>query len=221
MNKVFLFLSLLLLTTVMLHAQVAEKAFPAVVETNNPDTESLIAKAIGHYDGGRYQQAKELINEAMQINQEGRLSDILFYYRALCSIQLEEDQAAHSDLDTAISFNNQKPHYFYHRANLKLKATAIDEAFADYEKALSLEPRYEAAWMKKGLILQQKNRIREALIAYNKAIELNDKNAKAYYYRAMIMLQVGMPDKGCADLEKAADLGYRAAEKAQNQYCSQ
>ncbi len=185
-----------------------------------PTTEQLMETAIAHYDGGRYQKAIQFLNEAMKLNQEGRLSDILFYYRALCYIQLKEDQAAYADLDTAILFNPQKPHYFYHRATLEIKLGKPQQAFADLEKTLELEPRYEKAWMKKGVLLQQQQRIREALIAYNKAIELNDKNAEAYYFRGLIMLQVGMPDKGCADLEKSADLGHRSAAKAQQQYCA-
>lgn len=203
------------------YAQTPDKMFPANIVAESTDTESLIKEAIGHYDGGRYEKAAKLIQEAMNVNQEGRLSDILFYYRALCHIQLEEHNAALADLDTAILFNNTKPHYYYHRANVLLQQEAVEKAFKDYEKTIELEPRYEAAWMKKGIILQQRNQIREALIAYNKTISLNDTNAKAYYLRGLIMLQVGMPDKGCADLEKSADLGHRPAQKAQNQYCSQ
>lgn len=201
-------------------SMVSMETFPHSPPENKKTTEDLMNEAIAHFDGGRYPQSLVLLEEALQINKEGRLSDILYYYRGLVYYKLKNYPTMCTSLDTAIAFNSDKAHYYYYRAEAFLNLGELHKAQADYKKTIELAPRYDAAWLKYGILLQQKNQIREALIAYDQAIDINPKNSEAYYYRGLIMLQVGMPDKGCLDLSQAADLNYRPAEKALKQYCA-
>jgi tetratricopeptide (TPR) repeat protein len=198
-----------------------QKTFPQATASHEPTAEDYMKQAIAHFDGGRYQQSLELLEKAILVNKEGRLSDILYYYRGLVFYKMKNYQKMLSSLDTAIAFNPTKSNYHYYRAEAFFGLGDFSQAQNNYKKTVDMEPLYDAAWLKYGILLQQNNKIREALIAYDRSIEINTKNPEAYYYRGLLMLQVGMPDKGCLDLEKAADLDYRAAEKAMKQYCGE
>ena len=198
-----------------------QKTFPQVLPSHEPTAEDYMNQAIAHFDGARYQQSLDLFEKAIIINKEGRLSDILYYYRGLVYYKMKNYPKMLSSLDTAIAFNPTKSNYHYYRAEALLNLGDLNQAQNNYKKTVDMEPLYDAAWLKYGILLQQNNKIREALIAYDRSIEINSKNPEAYYYRGLLMLQVGMPDKGCLDLEKASDLNYRAAEKAMKQYCGE
>ena len=47
------------------------------------DSETLMNEAIAHFDGSRYEKCLDALNKAIEINQNGELSDILYYYSCL------------------------------------------------------------------------------------------------------------------------------------------
>ncbi len=182
-------------------------------------SEGLMQEAIAHFDGGRYRQSLPLLEEAIRINVEGRLSDILYYYRALVQYRLENYEAMYFDLDTAISFEGQKGHYYYYRAIAALSLERSEQALKDLKKATTLSPTHDAAWCKYGIVLQQAGQQREALIAYQQALSININNADAHYFKGLLLLQLGLPQEGCAHLEQALRLRHPLALRDKMGYC--
>jgi tetratricopeptide (TPR) repeat protein len=183
------------------------------------DSESLLKEAIAHFDGNRFDNCLNALNQAIQINHNGELSDILYYYRALANLKLEQEDKAVSDLDTAILFNDKKLNYLNLRIELKMRQLSFEEALSDIEKVLSIDASSEAALVNKGIILQERGEIQKSLNLYSTALKINPKNAEALYFRGMIYLQNLMAEKGCQDLELAANIGYKAAIEALKRYC--
>ena len=183
------------------------------------DSETLMKEAIAHFDGSRYEKCLDALNKAIEINQNGELSDILYYYRALTNLKLEKELIALSDLDTAIYFNDQKLNYLSLRVDLNIRLLNFDNASLDIEKILAKESNNEAALLNKGIILQEKGEIQNALNFYTSVIKINPKNAEALYFRGMIYLQNLMADKGCLDLESSSDLNFKPAIEALKRYC--
>jgi tetratricopeptide (TPR) repeat protein len=183
------------------------------------DSETLMKEAIAHFDGSRYEKCLDALNQAIQINHNGELSDILYYYRALTNLKLEKDLIALSDLDTAIYFNDQKLNYLSLRVDLNIRLMNLDNASLDIEKILAKDSNNEAALLNKGIILQEKGEIQNALNLYTSVIKINPKNAEALYFRGMIYLQNLMADKGCLDLESSSDLNFKPAIEALKRYC--
>jgi tetratricopeptide (TPR) repeat protein len=156
---------------------------------------------------------------AITINHNGELSDILYYYRALTYLKLEQENKALCDLDTAIVFNDQKIHYREIRLELNMRSIKFNDALTDIERILHSNPDNEIALLNKGIILQERGEIQNALNLYAKILTIYSQNREARYLRGMIYLQNAMADKGCQDIQLSASLGYKPAMDALSRYC--
>jgi tetratricopeptide (TPR) repeat protein len=200
-----------MLTNVQLSAQVSD-----LKELNSEDILNL---AVSEFDGKRYENCLNTLNRAIEINHNGELSDILFYYRALTYLKLEQENKAICDLDTAIAFNNQKIHYRELRLELNMHSIKFNDALTDIEQILVSNPNHELALLNKGIIMQQSGEIQNAVNLYSKILTINSQNKESLYLRGMIYLQNAMADKGCVDIQLSANMNYKPALEALSRYC--
>jgi tetratricopeptide (TPR) repeat protein len=211
MNFYFLVFFTLMLTNVQLSAQVSD-----LKELNSEDMLNL---AVSEFDGKRYENCLNTLNRAIEINHNGELSDILYYYRALTYLKLEQENKAICDLDTAIAFNNQKIHYRELRLELNMHSIKFNDALTDIEQILVSNPNHELALLNKGIIMQQSGEIQNAINLYSKILTINSQNKESLYLRGMIYLQNAMADKGCVDIQLSANMNYKPALEALSRYC--
>jgi tetratricopeptide (TPR) repeat protein len=200
-----------MLTNVQLSAQVSD-----LKELNSEDMLNL---AVSEFDGKRYENCLNTLNRAIEINHNGELSDILYYYRALTYLKLEQENKAICDLDTAIAFNNQKIHYRELRLELNMHSIKFNDALTDIEQILVSNPNHELALLNKGIIMQQSGEIQNAVNLYSKILTINSQNKESLYLRGMIYLQNAMADKGCVDIQLSANMNYKPALEALSRYC--
>jgi tetratricopeptide (TPR) repeat protein len=200
-----------MLTNVQLSAQVSD-----LKELNSEDMLNL---AVSEFDGKRYENCLITLNRAIEINHNGELSDILYYYRALTYLKLEQENKAIYDLDTAIAFNNQKIHYRELRLELNMHSIKFNDALTDIEQILVSNPNHELALLNKGIIMQQSGEIQNAVNLYSKILTINSQNKESLYLRGMIYLQNAMADKGCVDIQLSANMNYKPALEALSRYC--
>jgi tetratricopeptide (TPR) repeat protein len=200
-----------MLTNVQLSAQVSD-----LKELNSEDMLNL---AVSEFDGKRYENCLNTLNRAIEINHNGELSDILYYYRALTYLKLEQENKAICDLDTAIAFNNQKIHYRELRLELNMHSIKFNDALTDIEQILVSNPNHELALLNKGIIMQQSGEIQNAINLYSKILTINSQNKESLYLRGMIYLQNAMADKGCVDIQLSANMNYKPALEALSRYC--
>ena len=202
---------MLMLNNFQLSAQVSD-----LKESNS---EEMLKVAILEFDGKRYANCLNFLSKAITINHNGELSDILYYYRALTYLKLEQENKALCDLDTAIAFNDQKIHYRELRLELNMRSLNFNDAMSDIEQILVSNPNHELALLNKGIILQQSGDIQNAFNLYAKILSFNAQNREALYLRGMIYLQNAMADKGCVDIQLSANLNYKPAAEALSRYC--
>lgn len=211
MNFYLIVFFTLMLTNVQLSAQVSD-----LKELNSEDILNL---AVSEFDGKRYENCLNTLNRAIEINHNGELSDILYYYRALTYLKLEQENKAICDLDTAIAFNNQKIHYRELRLELNMHSIKFNDALTDIEQILVSNPNHELALLNKGIIMQQSGEIQNAINLYSKILTINSQNKESLYLRGMIYLQNAMADKGCVDIQLSANMNYKPALEALSRYC--
>ena len=211
MNFYLIVFFTLMLTNVQLSAQVSD-----LKELNSEDMLNL---AVSEFDGKRYENCLNTLNRAIEINHNGELSDILYYYRALTYLKLEQENKAICDLDTAIAFNNQKIHYRELRLELNMHSIKFNDALTDIEQILVSNPNHELALLNKGIIMQQSGEIQNAINLYSKILTINSQNKESLYLRGMIYLQNAMADKGCVDIQLSANMNYKPALEALSRYC--
>lgn len=183
------------------------------------NSEDVLKEAIADFDGKRFEKCLSALNLAIGINHNGELSDILYYYRALTYLKLNQEKEALSDLDTAIIFNDKKTNYLTLRSDIKMDMFMYTEAMSDIEKALYLEPSNETALLNKAIIVQEWGQIHKALELYNDILVANPNQTLALYLRGILYLQNQMPEKGCADIKEAVSKGSKEATEAFNRYC--
>lgn len=193
---------------------------PTIAVDDKKDSEDYMQEAISHFDGQRFDKCINLLNTAIETNEYGQLTDILFYYRAIAKANLDLDQEARLDYNRAIEANPTKAIYYYQRGLASFNLNDFDLAEKDFLKSIDLGKIDAHIYLKLGFIKEQSKDLRSAIAYYNQAIEHNVKYAEAYYYRGLIMFQVMMPQKGCEDFQQAADLGLQIAEKRLQQYCN-
>lgn len=221
--KTFIHLYLLCLSLAFFvqsaNCQDSSSYFLKIPPSLEKNSEEWLKEAIAHYDGGRYLQCTEALNNALKVNDNASLTDVLYYYKALAYIMLKDRTAAIAELDTAIILNRTKDNYFYLRGDLHLLNGNFAKAEPDTRQAVELNPQNEGAKLNLGLIYQKMGSYEQALAFYDNVLEMNPKNKNAYYLRGLLWLQVGMPEKGCEDLKKGEELGFETAKNARLQYC--
>ena len=201
--------------------------FPIYAQIDSIEVvDNALKEAIMHFDGKRYEMAFQQLNTAIDYNTRGEVADVLFYYRALTNLQLNDKEAAMNDLNLAIaSIENEsleKPHYYMQRAELLYNKKEFVQAKSDLEKVTLGQGKKEEksrAYMLIGTIAHRNGNTPLSLENFNKAIELDDSNADAFYYRAFVYFEFLQTQTACANLSKAASLGHEAATLALKTYC--
>lgn len=185
------------------------------------NSEILMKEAIVHFDGERYKKSIEMLDEAIQINEFPQLTPILFFYRAVSKVKINDFEAAVADYTDAIRVNPYKSKYIYYRGLAYFELGNYEKAKKDFQTTLAMDGANADLYVKLAYLKQQENDLKGAIEDYTKAIEFNPKFAAPYYYRGLIYLQVLLHDKACADLKKAINLGHPLAARVYDKYCDE
>ena len=167
-------------------------------------------------------KTKELIQEAYELHQEGRLTTAEELYHKL----LEEQPEHINALFLLGTLNLQQGNYdtarTYFMKTLKLmpdhatahcnlgtalqKSGKLDEAIASYNKSISLKPDYADAHYNLGNALKELGQLNKAAESYGQAILYRQDYADAYYNLGNVLRAQRKPDKAVDSFKKAITL---------------
>ena len=198
-----------------------EKTFPSLNSgiVYSQSSEELLKEAVNHFDGKRYELCLDYLQQAVKVNKNSELSDILYYYQSLTFLKLKKTTESLNAIDQAIILNSNKNNYYSLRVELLIQLGEFNRAEADISIILSKDTQNEWALLYKGILQHKRGLLKEALQSYNFLINKNASNPDAYFYRAMLLLEAGVADRGCEDLNKAETLGNPEAKNIRTQYC--
>ena len=149
------------------------------------------------FKNGRYVEAMSDISNAIILNSQ----NIYFYsLRADIKIALLDYRGAIEDLKLAIDLEQKTPLNFYVLPIYK------EEHIADY-------------FSKIGTCKANLNDFQGAVDEYNNAIKWSPNHSYSFYSRGKVLIRLGEKDRGCLDLSKAGELGYKEAYVAIKMYC--
>jgi len=113
-----------------------------------------------------------------------------------------------SELDKAISLNEEYSDAFHYRAVLNSLLENDDNAMADINRAISLDKgQKEQLFVRAALFAKKKNYVK-AVRDLDSILLLDLHNAVAYHRRGFVKIQLGQEIDGCKDLKQAKKLGY-------------
>lgn len=132
-----------------------------------------------------------------------------YYGRAVASLAIAEERYR---LAEAAATNGDVK-------NGQAEAAKADEHFKktleDCDKALALDAKFSDAYFVRGVAAQYQGDWNAGIEAFSKCVELNPNNAEAFHRRGEIYDHTGDYMNASVDRKKAAELGYREAEDAE------
>ena len=187
---------------------------------SSSQTEKLMQQAINNYDGNRFTQSLELLNQAILLNNQKTLIDILYYYKSLVLYNLSAKTEAIETLNLAITNLSQpKPHYLTLRGKIYFELSNYERASNDFKLSLTQNKNQtEALTLLAALQLQNKETM-PALQNLNLALQIDKNYAMAYFYRGFVWFELLEPAKACNDWQQAELLHFETVRNYKSQFC--
>lgn len=165
---------------------------------------------------GKYQEAVESYSD--QLSSKPKDVEAL-YSRGRAYEELGDLDNAKKDFEAGFKLDEKNVKILLALSNLYQKQGNHERSllYAEYATAISGAPAM--AYFLKARAMHQLGNTEEALKEYGAAIQMDEKFGQAYYYRGVLKYATKKQRSACADFDKAAELGYAAAEVAIEKYC--
>ncbi len=165
---------------------------------------------------GNTQDAVNELNEFINNN----LGDSEGYFiRAIFYNFINEYEKAIKDFNRAIKLQPEEYKYYVERGLLYKALRRYGKAKNDFEYAIELDNTKYSGYLGCGWVDYFTSDYKSAIEHFKKAIKLDPDNAIILYYRGMSHIAIGDYERGCSDLNKAADKGYGQAFSRITMYC--
>ncbi len=186
-------------------AQVGAKIFDAaaddfgeVIARNPYDADSHAWRASALAELGRYREAIDSVNRAMEL-QPARLEE----YQPIGQAAAEN---AVPQLSQEIAGDPENSGLFCDRAIAHEFLNAGNEALADYNMAIQLAPEQRETYVRRGKILWRAGKFERAKYDFTRAIELGDERAVCFHHRGVCLARLGDLSAAMTDLNRAIEI---------------
>ncbi|MCH4903838.1 tetratricopeptide repeat protein [Cylindrospermopsis raciborskii CHAB3438] len=179
---------------------------------------NLLSQGNGFLDRGRYEEALQLYNRAIEIEKDSVPS---WVNRGNALLSLKQYEEALRSYNQAIALRPNKNEAWYNRGNALSALGRYEEAIRSYNESIVIEPNKFEAWINKGIALTKLRRYQEGLASYNQAISINPNFAAAYYNKACnyaLQKQTDLAVKSLAKAIKMERQKYTELAKADNDF---
>ena len=135
-----------------------------------------------------------------------------YYWNGYSKQKSEDRQGAIEEYSTVLEYDKKFVIAYISRGSAYLDLKEYDKAITDYNKAIELTPNDAQIYAYRGRAYFETKRYKQAIADYDQALELDEKFGYAYYQRGLLYGSVHYDFvKGCEDLNKALNLGYKDA----------
>ncbi|BAZ91003.1 TPR repeat-containing protein [Raphidiopsis curvata NIES-932] len=179
---------------------------------------NLLSQGNGLLDIGRYEEALQLYNRAIEIEKDSVPS---WVNRGNALLSLKRYEEALKSYNRAIALRPNKNQAWYNRGNALSALGRYEEAIRSYNESIVIEPNKFEAWINKGIALTKLGRYQEGLASYNQAISINPNFPTAYYNKACnyaLQKQVDLAVESLAKAIKMRRQKYIELAKADNDF---
>ena len=168
-----------------------------------PTTAEILSQANELRDGGDYQQALALYDQAIASEPE---SAVAHWGRCYSLNRLQQAASAIAACDQAIALNADDPRPLSSKGFALVQQQRHAEALALFDQALDLQPDNAEAWNNRGTTLLQLKQPEKALIAFDQAIEIQPDLAEAWNNRGATLWNLQRFDEAITAVDQAITL---------------
>jgi serine/threonine protein kinase len=185
------------------------EALAAAVEQSKPrpvaqkTKEQWVYEGIAFYDAGKYKEAVETYNRAIELDP---MYPLAYNNRGLAYRKLKENAKAIADFSRATDLDPRIADAYTGRGNAYSDLKEYTKAIADYNRAIGLDPGLAPAYNNRGIAYRELKEYAKAIENYNRAIELDPKFANAYGGRGATYYALNDYQRAIQDFDYALQL---------------
>lgn len=171
-------------------------------QTDTAGVEALIQEGIAAYESRNYQEAINILNQALNLDPNNVLAHNA---RGTVYLDLKEYDKAIADYTGTIELEPLFPYPYYNRGRTYLLLKQYDQAIADLQHATQLLPSefgYRANG-NIGLIYHRQGKYDQALEAFTAAVSFDDSKADTYFLRGETYTAMSNYEAAINDYEAA------------------
>ncbi len=163
-------------------------------------------RALAFYKSGRYQEAINDLNTAIDFKPRKEIKGILYSNRGNSWFDLGKSDEAINDFTKAISYGIRDAETYNLRGVQFANKGNHKKAIRDYTKAISLDSSIEIFFRNRGHSYVDIGRTSEAIQDFNEAIKLNPKMSKAYSWRGNAFEKKGNAEAAVRDYQTSLEI---------------
>lgn len=174
----------------------------------------------GYYNRGLlYAQTDRLKNAISDFDKAIALKQYSKAYvaRANAYYILKDFPKAISDAETVLKTDANNPKANYVLANCYDDLNQLDKALGYYNKVISLNAENPLYFMRRAILHGKMQQFQTCLQDLDACTSIDANYAEAYYWKGVV--KVNMKQNPCADLRRALELGFSAAQQPLMTYC--
>lgn len=174
----------------------------------------------GYYNRGLlYAQTDRIKNAIRDFDKAIALKQYLKAYvaRANAYYLLKDFSKAINDAESALKQdpNNSKANYVL--ANCYDDLNQLDKSLIYYNKVIASSAENPLYFMRRAIVYGKMQQYQKCLQDLDSCTNIDSNYAEAYYWKGVV--KVNMKQNPCADLKRAVDLGFNAAQQPLSAYC--
>jgi len=163
----------------------------------------LLQHALKHHQESNLQEAANLYNEILQIQQDNFYA---LHYLGVLHSQTGNFDLSISYIEKALQNNPSDSHANYNLGIAYQGAKKFDESIQAYKKALEIDPHNADACVNLGIVLKSQGKLDEAEASFRKALGINPEHAAAYNNLGTVLKEKGDTDNAIACYQKVLQM---------------
>ncbi len=140
------------------------------------------------FEGGRYDEALRLFNEALRLKPE---YDVAWILRGHTLRRMGDLESALQSFAQALKQNDESEDGWMGLAASLHDLRRTEEEIEAYDRLLKIHPRFVEAWINKGAALHEARDYRAAIACYDKVLSLRPEHAAAWNNKGAALLRLG------------------------------
>jgi tetratricopeptide (TPR) repeat protein len=191
----------------------ALRYFNKAINENVDNHKGYYNRGLLYAQNGKFNEALADFNKAIELKQYPKA----YVARANVYYMLKDFPKAMSDAETVLKTDPDNVKANFVLANCYDDLNQLDKAMVYYNKVIAVNTNDPSFYLRRAIVFGKLKQFDQCLRDLDASTAINASYGEAYFWKGVV--KVNMNQNPCADLKKALNLGYTAAEGPLAKYC--